>query len=280
MTFKQIAPGFSVSGQLTPADVRDAAARAFKSIICNRPDGEEAGQLPAELVAKQAEALGLKFAHIPLATGAITADDGARMRVALDVLPSPVLAYCRSGARSSKIWELAQAASDNPPAPKDDDVVIVGATSAGIATAASLLERKASPSIVIVDPTEVHDYQPGWAMVGAGVVSSEFSRRTEKSIMPRGAQWIKKAASGLAPDDSPLMLDNGSSVVYRVLVACPGIKLDWDAIPGLSETLGQNGVTSNYRYDLAPYHPAAGLLTRDAQGPGMDGRAASDRRVR
>ena len=62
------------------------------------------------------------------------------------------------------------------------------------------------------------------------------------------------------------------------LVACP--KLDSDAIPGLSETLGQNGVTSNYRYDLASYHPAAGLLARDAQGPGMDGRAASDRRVR
>lgn len=90
MTFKQIAPGFSASGQLTPDDVRDAAARAFKSIICNRPDGEEAGQLPAELVAKQADALGLKFAHIPVA----------------------------SGARSSKIWELAQAASDNPSVPQ------------------------------------------------------------------------------------------------------------------------------------------------------------------
>lgn len=118
MTFKQIAPGFSASGQLTPDDVRDAAARGFKSIICNRPDGEEAGQLPAELVAKQAEALGLKFAHIPVISGEITADDGARMRVALDVLPSPVLAYCRSGSRSSKIWELAQAASDNPAVPR------------------------------------------------------------------------------------------------------------------------------------------------------------------
>src|SRR3546814_18855950 len=49
------------------------------------------------------------------------------------------------------------------------------------------------------------------------------------------------------------MLDDGRSVSYRGLVACPGIKLDWDAIPGLSETLGKNGVTSNYRYDLAPY---------------------------
>src|SRR3546814_649606 len=49
------------------------------------------------------------------------------------------------------------------------------------------------------------------------------------------------------------MLDDGRSVSYRGLVACPGIKLDWDAIPGLSETLGKNGATSNYRYDLAPY---------------------------
>src|SRR3546814_21050999 len=71
--------------------------------------------------------------------------------------------------------------------------------------------------------------------------------------MPRGVKWIKKAASGFAPDENRVMLDDGSSVSYRVLVACPGIKLDWDAIPGLSETLGKNGATSNYRYDLAPY---------------------------
>jgi hypothetical protein len=74
-----------------------------------------------------------------------------------------------------------------------------------------------------------------------------------KSVMPRGVKWFKKAASGFAPDENRVLLDDGSSISYRALLACRGIKLDWDAIPGLSETLGKNGVTSNYRYNLAPY---------------------------
>lgn len=75
MTCKQIAPGFSASGQFTPDDVRDAAARGFKSIICNRPDGEEVGQLPAELVAKQAEALRAEIRPYPCAA------DGEAMQI-------------------------------------------------------------------------------------------------------------------------------------------------------------------------------------------------------
>jgi sulfide:quinone oxidoreductase len=50
-----------------------------------------------------------------------------------------------------------------------------------------------------------------------------------------------------------VVLEDGTAVRYRVLVAAPGLKLDWDAIPGLSEALGKNGVTSNYRYETAPY---------------------------
>ena len=90
-------------------------------------------------------------------------------------------------------------------------------------------------------------------MVGAGVFDPEFTRRQEAKLIPAGVEWIKASASGFAPDENKVLLCDGSAVAYRVLIACPGIKLDWDAIPGLSETLGKNGVTSNYGYDLAPY---------------------------
>lgn len=71
--------------------------------------------------------------------------------------------------------------------------------------------------------------------------------------MPKDAEWIKAPASGFVPERNVVTLTDGREIDYKVLVACPGIKLDWDAIPGLSETIGQNGVTSNYGFDLAPY---------------------------
>ena len=254
MTFKSITPNFSVSAQLTPEDVHQAAVQGFKSIICNRPDGEEAGQPSAAAMQKEAEARGLSFTYIPAVSGAVTDDDAAKMKAALADMPSPILAYCRSGARSSKLWEMATKGQDKmPSSTKIYDVVIVGGGSAGIATASSLLKRNRQLSIAVIEPSEDHYYQPGWTMVGAGVFSAEFTKRTEKSVMPKAVDWIKKAASGFSPEDNKVLLADGSSVAYRVLVACPGIKLDWEAIDGLTETLGQNGVTSNYRYDLAPY---------------------------
>ena len=114
MPFKQVSPIFSVSGQLTLDDVRDSAAQGFKTIICNRPDNEEATQLASKNVQEQAEALGLKFVYIPVSPSGPTASDVAKMRAALDTLPSPVLGYCRSGARSSKVFEMAQQAVDKP----------------------------------------------------------------------------------------------------------------------------------------------------------------------
>jgi sulfide:quinone oxidoreductase len=71
--------------------------------------------------------------------------------------------------------------------------------------------------------------------------------------MPSAVTWVKQAAASFAPESNEVALADGSSLRYRVLIVCPGIKLNWDGVAGLSEALGKNGVTSNYRYDLAPY---------------------------
>lgn len=132
-------------------------------------------------------------------------------------------------------------------------VVIVGAGAAGIATASSLIARDPSLDIALVDPADVHYYQPGWTMVGAGVFAAPSTARTMASIIPRGVRWIKARVEGFDPHAQLVTLEDGRAISYEQLVVCPGLKLDWSAIEGLNETLGRNGVTSNYRYDLAPY---------------------------
>jgi sulfide:quinone oxidoreductase len=65
--------------------------------------------------------------------------------------------------------------------------------------------------------------------------------------------WIKSAVAAFEPEHDAVILDGCRVVKYQQLIVCPGLKLDWHGIEGLPETLGRNGVTSNYRYDLAPY---------------------------
>ncbi|MBK4998376.1 NAD(P)/FAD-dependent oxidoreductase [Pseudomonas sp. S31] len=132
-------------------------------------------------------------------------------------------------------------------------VVIVGAGAAGIATASSLLARDPSLDIALIDPADTHYYQPGWTMVGAGVFNAPDTARSMASAIPRGVRWIKARVQGFDPEGQGVLLEDGRAVTYAQLVVCPGLKLDWDAIDGLNETLGRNGVTSNYRFDLAPY---------------------------
>lgn len=129
-------------------------------------------------------------------------------------------------------------------------VLIVGGGTAGVSVAARL--RKKVDDIAIVDPAEKHYYQPLWTLVGGGAADRETSERSEASVIPRGIEWIKKAASGFDPDHSTVVLQDGDTLTYDVLVVCPGIQLDWDKIPGVSDTLGTDGVSSNYTYDLAP----------------------------
>lgn len=286
MSFKQLTSTFSVAPQLSESDIIKAADNGFSAIIDARPDGEDAGQPAAAQIAALAQKYGLAFTHVPVTTGAITDADIAKFAAALKSAPGPVLGYCRSGTRAAMLWALAQAGqmaaagifdavasagidissvkpkilrlaqaqSDGEAAgAKIYDVVIVGGGSAGIATAASLLKRRASLNIAVIEPAEAHYYQPGWTLVGAGVFTQDVTRRRMAQVMPDKVTWVRQEASGFAPELNEVILADGSSVRYRVLVAAPGLKLNWNAIPGLSEALGRNGVTSNYRYDLAPY---------------------------
>ncbi|WP_339926915.1 FAD/NAD(P)-binding oxidoreductase [uncultured Cobetia sp.] len=138
-------------------------------------------------------------------------------------------------------------------APNAHKVVIIGGGAGGIAVAASLLKRQPGMDIAIVEPAEQHSYQPGWTMVGGGIFTPEFTRKPMHSVMPKGVHWYRDTATGIDAEAHEVTLGNGHRLRYERLVIAIGLELDWGAIDGLEETLGMNGVTSNYRYDLAPY---------------------------
>ncbi|WP_232725805.1 NAD(P)/FAD-dependent oxidoreductase [Qipengyuania seohaensis] len=116
-----------------------------------------------------------------------------------------------------------------------------------------MLRRRSDLDIAIVEPSDFHAYQPGWTMVGGGVFKPEQTRRSTASVLPKGVNWIKARAASFQPENNLVKLEDGTEIVYDVLIMAPGIRLAWEKIEGLEATLGKNGVTSNYRYDLAPY---------------------------
>jgi sulfide:quinone oxidoreductase len=99
----------SVSRQIGVDDIGAIAGAGFRSIVCNRPDDEDPGQPQFATIAAAAAAVGLRAVHQPVASGAVTATDGVMFASILADLPKPVLAYCRSGARSTTLWTLCQA---------------------------------------------------------------------------------------------------------------------------------------------------------------------------
>ena len=283
MDLKKITEKTAVSPQITPQDMSAIKEAGFRAIICNRPDGEGVDQPSFEEIEAEAKKVGLAAAYVPVTSGMVRDEDVESFGAALKDLPRPVLAYCRTGTRSATLWSfheskkrpmheilaatkaagydmngVARRISNGGKTPTDTgdakfDVVIVGGGAGGVSVAASLQSRKSSLSIAIIDPADIHYYQPGWTMVGGGVFEASQTAKTMGSLIPRGVKWIKSAVAAFEPENNVVILDGCRVVKYDRLVVCPGLKLDWSAIEGLEDTLGRNGVTSNYRYDLAPY---------------------------
>jgi sulfide:quinone oxidoreductase len=280
---KRLTAEVAVAPQIEPAEVAELAAQGFRSIICNRPDGEGADQPLFADIERAAAAAGIETRYLPVETGKVSDDDAMKFSAALAALPKPILAYCRSGTRSATLWALAGAGSRpmneileagrtagydlsgvasrvtlrgsvtvNKPVAAHD-IVIIGGGAAGAAVAASLLRRRPDLDIAVIEPADTHYYQPGWTMVGGGIFKAEQTAKSMAAILPRRVKWIKAAAAGFDPENNSVIIEGCRTVRYEHLIVCPGIKLNWHGIEGLPATLGQNGVTSNYRYDLAPY---------------------------
>lgn len=108
MELKRINGALAVSSQITAADVAEIAAIGIRAIICNRPDGEEPNQPIFGEIEAAAKEFGLEARYQPVVSGGVRDEDGRAFGVLLDDLPKPVLAYCRSGTRSTMLWALSE----------------------------------------------------------------------------------------------------------------------------------------------------------------------------
>lgn len=108
MKIADLSPGFSVSPQIYPADLPLLKKAGYRAVINNRPDGEEAGQPTSAELRSAAINLGLDYRHIPIVPGQVTEAAACALAAALADASGPVLAFCRTGNRSIKLWEFAQ----------------------------------------------------------------------------------------------------------------------------------------------------------------------------
>jgi sulfide:quinone oxidoreductase len=286
----EVTDGFSVSTQVELADVSALADAGVKSLICNRPDGEGADQPTVRELRDAAERRSVsRWPTCPWCPERSRTRTLPISAAALERLPAPVTCLlphghplphplephqrkqgrggtnCSQRRQGARLRPVAQALGDSGDAPRE----VPGPEGKNRRRSLRRGDRRrrrrghrrglepdgahAGLSIAIIDPAEVHYYQPGWTMVGGGVFRQEDTVKTMASLIPEGVRWIKAAVGEFEPDNNRVLLEDRHPVSYDRLIVAPGLKLDWHGVEGLVETLGRNGVTSNYRFDLAPY---------------------------
>jgi sulfide:quinone oxidoreductase len=132
-------------------------------------------------------------------------------------------------------------------------IVILGGGNAGISAAAQLLNKNPKLNLTIVEPSDRHFYQPAWTMVGSGIYDFSKTVRPESFVIPHKANWIRKKAVGFLPEKNFVQLENNETLEYDILVVAVGIKLLWEEIRGLKDTLGMNNVCSVYSPETVEY---------------------------
>ena len=124
--FRTLSADYSVAPQITLEDVAEAKAAGFAMIVNNRPDGEEPSAPQGDDIAHAAAAEGLAYAAIPVGHAGFSHSQLDALDTLLGDATGPVLAYCRSGTRSTHLWALTRARAGD-----DVDAIVEAAANAG-----------------------------------------------------------------------------------------------------------------------------------------------------
>ncbi|KAK9763643.1 hypothetical protein K7432_009479 [Basidiobolus ranarum] len=128
-------------------------------------------------------------------------------------------------------------------------VVVIGGGPGGLSVSSTLSQILGSKNVAVIEPSNVHYYQPLWTFVGGGLKDFDQSKRDMGDVISKDVDWIQKSAAGFEPDKNMVILNDGQKVGYDYLVVAAGIQTNWGDIKGLKEALGKDCVTSNYSAD-------------------------------
>jgi sulfide:quinone oxidoreductase len=130
--------------------------------------------------------------------------------------------------------------------------VIVGGGAAGITMAAYLTDKLRYDDITLIEPNEIHHYQPGYTMVAAGTFKPDGLLKPTQSLIPRGVRWVKDSVMELDPDNNAVITSRNGKINYDFLVLVPGCVTDFNQIEGIAkENLGKGNVHTIYDYQGA-----------------------------
>lgn len=128
-------------------------------------------------------------------------------------------------------------------------ILIVGGGTGGITVAARLKRLGYSGSMAILEPSRSHYYQPLWTLVAAGVANLDETQRPEADFIPPGVDWIQENAQKFQPQSNSIVTESSETLTYDYLIVATGLELNYDSVPGVTESLGKNGVITIYHQD-------------------------------
>ncbi|KAI8979254.1 hypothetical protein BDF20DRAFT_820316 [Mycotypha africana] len=125
-------------------------------------------------------------------------------------------------------------------------VVVVGGGPGGLSVSSTLSELLGKNQVAVIEPSDKHYYQPLWTYVGGGLKNFDESVKAMGEVMPANAEWIQDKVTEFDPENNTVKLADGQTVGYDYLVVAAGIQINWNAVKGLKNALGKDGVSSNY----------------------------------
>ncbi|KAM9815193.1 sulfide:quinone oxidoreductase, mitochondrial isoform 1-T1 [Syngnathus typhle] len=136
--------------------------------------------------------------------------------------------------------------SSRSPAKQHYKMLVLGGGSGGIAMSARMKRMLGAENVAVVEPSEMHYYQPLWTLVGAGAKSLATSGRPTSSVMPSGVKLVKSKVEEINPDANTVCTDDGSEISYDYLIVALGLQLHFEKIKGLPEGFEHPKIGSNY----------------------------------